>query len=231
MIRVYRIPRWVRRWYGQVQFTVPQADQEIALTFDDGPDRRYTVPVLDILDRYQVKATFFLEGAKVEQARELVREIAGRGHALGNHFYSHDHFVFKRRETLRDQLRRTAALIGETVGLAPGLVRPPFGYLSRRVVRLISAEGAHTVLWTVMPYDFTNPGARVITERTIRWVENGSIIVLHDGGGDRAQTVEALPRIIERLSRDYAWVRLDRRDQGPECPDRPGGFPNPREAS
>ena len=209
MIRFYHMPRWLRFFYPQVQFTLEGEENEIALTFDDGPDPAFTLPILDILDHYRVKATFFMEGAKIEKEPDLAAEVARQGHGIGNHFYSHNELIFRSKRNIQEQLDRTDRLITEKLGTATALVRPPFGRVTLRVTRLITRAGMRTVLWSVMPYDFTDPGPETIAARTIQYTRSGSIIVLHDGGSIRTQTVEALPRIIETLSPRFAFARLD----------------------
>lgn len=170
-----------------------------ALTFDDGPDPRYTPKILEILDHYGVKATFFLVGGNAERNPDVVRQIVAKGHVIGNHTYSHKVIGKLTEEQKVREIERTSEVLGRITGKAPAFFRSPYGYFDTAYFVLADRMGMTQVMWSVVPEDWTNPGAAVIARRVLDKSSNGSIILLHDAGGDRSQLVEALPAIIEGL--------------------------------
>jgi peptidoglycan/xylan/chitin deacetylase (PgdA/CDA1 family) len=174
----------------------------VALTFDDGPWPGTTRAILGILRRMHVRATFFLVGSRAARAPALVRAIARGGHAIGNHSWSHPmHPAFRRlpRERLHAELARTNQAL-ERLGVEPALFRPPGGSVDGRVVAAALELGMRTVLWDVDPRDWAD-GARpaALAASVLRQVRPGSIVLLHDGGGDGWTTVRALPAIVRGI--------------------------------
>ena len=190
-----------------------QDDKTIALTFDDGPHPPYTSQILDVLDRYQVPATFFCVGMHASAHTEELARMNERGHGLGNHTWSHPFLPDLTWPEIATQLERTDEVLAKTVGLGgTRLFRPPYGSRTPEILARLTAEqpGRTVVLWDVEPFDWQLPGADAITRRVLARARPGSIAVIHDGGGDRSQTVEALPAIIEGLlARDYRFVLVD----------------------
>jgi peptidoglycan-N-acetylglucosamine deacetylase len=185
--------------------TVP----EVALTFDDGPNPPYTGQILDILARYQVPATFFCVGLQASAHPADVARMAAAGHGLGNHTWSHPFLPDLSRAQLAEQLDRTDEAIA-AAGAGPGLFRPPYGSRSPDVLRWLGERGTPIVLWDVDPSDWARPGAALIAGRVLLQTRPGTIILMHDGGGDRAQTVAALPLVIEGLlDRGFRFSRAD----------------------
>lgn len=183
----------------------------VALTFDDGPNPAATPQVLDILDRYGVSATFFAVGLQVAAHPDLAQAIVARGHALANHSWSHANFAKLKAPAVRDQIARTDDRIAAITGRRPTCVRPPYGATNAAINGIIGASGHHSVLWTVDPLDWKRPGAGAIAARVLGGVGPNSIVLMHDGGGNRAQTVAALPIIIEGLrARGFRFVSICR---------------------
>jgi peptidoglycan/xylan/chitin deacetylase (PgdA/CDA1 family) len=208
--------RYVERGDG----TVPQ----VALTFDDGPHPVFTAQVLEVLARYRLPATFFCVGLHVTAHPDLVRRIVAAGHLVGNHTWSHPYLPDLTGDELRRQVDATAAAL-RAVAPPSGLVRPPYGGRTPEALRLLAGAGLTTVLWDVDVRDWAVPGTGAIVAEAARSVRAGSVILMHDAGGDRSQTVAALPRVIEDvLARGYRPVRLDELSlgPGPRAPDRPG---------
>lgn len=175
----------------------------VALTFDDGPSPTWTPPVLRVLARMRVRATFFLVGSAAQRYPEIVQRARRLGMSIGNHSLSHRFRVpFGRlsRWTIADEIRAGTRVL-EGLGIEPNAFRPPAGSWSDEVVEVAESFGQRTVLWSVDSRDWTGLGAKQITERVLRAARRGSIILLHDGGGDRSATVAALPRIIKGLRR------------------------------
>ncbi|MFI6761628.1 polysaccharide deacetylase family protein [Micromonospora sp. NPDC050417] len=171
----------------------------VALTIDDGPHPQWTPRMLDLLDRHQVRATFFLIGDRVRERPELVRRIVAAGHAIGNHSMSHPQpFAALAPPRLRAEIARTQAEIEDAVGLRPALFRAPGGNWSPDVLRATAEIGLTAIDWTVNPSDWRSPGvSRII--RSLSRGRPGQVLLCHDGGGDRSQTVEALDTVLPRM--------------------------------
>lgn len=184
---------------------------QIALTFDDGPSPYYTPQVLDILRRYQVVATFFCIGRAITAHPDLLVEIAEAGHMVANHSWSHPAMPFLSNSEIRFELERTSRTIEESIGILPTYFRAPYGLCDRRVFAEATKLGITTVRWDVRATDWAEPGVDVISHRIVNRAHPGGVILLHDGGGDRSQTVAALPSIIETLhEQGYQFVTLDK---------------------
>jgi cellulose synthase/poly-beta-1,6-N-acetylglucosamine synthase-like glycosyltransferase/peptidoglycan/xylan/chitin deacetylase (PgdA/CDA1 family)/spore germination protein YaaH len=181
-------------------------EHQVAITFDDGPDPRWTPKILDILKAANVKAAFFLVGANAEHYPGLVRRIVDEGHEIGNHTYYHPNLALCWPEHVRLELNATQLLIESITGRATTLFRPPYAadtspsQLSELTPLQIAQDLNYlVVLENIDPQDWAKPGADIILQRVKQQRRDGSIILLHDAGGDRSQTVEALPRILDWL--------------------------------
>jgi peptidoglycan/xylan/chitin deacetylase (PgdA/CDA1 family)/sulfur carrier protein ThiS len=175
----------------------------VALTFDDGPWPGTTRAVLAILRRMHVRATFFVVGSRVQRAPRLVRAIVRDGHAIGNHSWSHPMRPAFRRlppARLRTELERTNEALAR-LGVRPALFRPPGGSVDGRVVATALQLGMRTVLWDVDPEDWAGGSPAALAAAVLREVRPGSIVLLHDGGGDGWTTVRALPAIVRGIRR------------------------------
>jgi peptidoglycan/xylan/chitin deacetylase (PgdA/CDA1 family) len=174
--------------------------REIALTFDDGPwpDTRQ---FLDVLERERVGATFFLIGRQVAGNEELLRRMLRDGDAIGNHTFSHPDLRRLSPSGVRHELSAASDAIHHAVGYRPCLFRPPYGGYDRTIVGLAAARHMTTVTWDVDPRDWSRPGSAAIEQRVRAQVRPGSIVLMHDGGGPRTQTLAALPRIVHALRR------------------------------
>lgn len=181
---------------------------EIALTFDDGPRPPYTGQVLDVLERYGIPATFFCIGLNAGGYREQLVRIREQGHALGNHTWSHPFLPDLSQRQLTQQIARAGETIAEASGGgAPRLFRPPYGSRSPAVMEWLTGVDTTIVLWDVEPYDWAMPGPDAIARVVLEEAKPGSIVLLHDGGGDRRQTVASLPPMIDGLlERGYRFV-------------------------
>ena len=185
-------------------FTAPahRADAAIALTFDDGPSP-YTKRVLGILDRAGAKGTFFVVGSEVPGDTSELRRALAHGHELGNHSLNHE------LHPSSASLRATSDRIRAATGFTPCTFRPPYGDYNSGTVAAAQANGMSTVIWDVDPKDWSLPGSSTIYSRVVAGAHPGAIIIMHDGGGPRGQTVAALPRIIAELeSRGYDLVTV-----------------------
>lgn len=175
-----------------------------ALTFDDGPNPPDTVVLLDLLARAQVRAVFCLVGIQVEAHPDVVRRIVADGHVLANHSYRHDDLGDWEPDAVRADLQRTLDAIDAVVpGTPVPFFRAPFGSWGRTVP--VAAElGMRSLEWQLAVEDWVPPGVDELVRR-LGGVEPGGVVLLHDGGGDRSQTVEAVARVIPRLRAD-GWT-------------------------
>jgi peptidoglycan-N-acetylglucosamine deacetylase len=181
-------------------------EHQVAITFDDGPDPRWTPKILDILKAANVKATFFVVGVNAERYPDLVRRIVNEGHEIGNHTYYHPNLALCWPEHIRLELNATQLLLETITGRATTLFRPPYAAdtgptdLSELTPLKIAEDLNYlVVLENIDPQDWAKPGADIILRRIRQQRHDGSVILLHDAGGDRSQTVEALPRILDWL--------------------------------
>lgn len=182
---------------------------EIALTFDDGPAPVYTTEVLSVLRRYGVHATFFMLGIWVKRYPELAKAVLADGHAVGDHSWSHPDLTKLSDGDIQQQLANTVQVIRQTLGIRPALFRPPYEAYDRRVLTIAGALKLSTILWDVDPADWSRPGTGAIVSNVLSHLHNGAIILMHDGGGDRSQTVEALSTIIQQaVARGFHFVTI-----------------------
>lgn len=194
---------WAR---GKVLNSVPvkKGDKVFALTFDDGPWPVYTRQILRILKENDVKATFYMVGQVVADYPEIAREVVRAGHAIGNHSWDHPS---RPRDAVR-QVQRTNAAIKRVTGFSPTTFRPPYGILAG-MAREAQREGLPVLIWTSDSTDWRRPGSSRIAANILRQASDGGVALMHDGGGNREQTVMALPTIIAGLkARGYKLVTV-----------------------
>ncbi|MFF4377977.1 polysaccharide deacetylase family protein [Kitasatospora sp. NPDC001547] len=171
----------------------------VALTIDDGPDPRHTPTVLALFEQYGIRATFFLIGENAAEHPALVREIADRGHHIANHTWTHPDLRHLSEAKVRDELERTSDLLHRATGRQPTWFRAPGGDWSTASLRVAADLGMRNMAWSVDPRDWARPGTPAIIDRILKGVRPGSIVLNHDGGGDRSQTVAALKTYLPVL--------------------------------
>ena len=202
--------------FGKVYYEGNYHDKVVALTFDDGPNEPYTSEVLDILDGYEVKATFFVVGKNVELYPETAKRMITEGHVLGDHSYSHNANHALTEFGARD-LAVAQETIFKTVGVSPHLYRPPHGKKSPWELEEVKKQDMIEVTWNVSTGELNATSPVSVAQRIVSETHAGSIILLHDGYGtshncskaDKSLTVEALPLIIEKLqARGYRFVTV-----------------------
>jgi len=185
-----------------------RARRVVALTFDDGPSV-YTPSVLGVLERARVHATFFLIGRQVAGDASFPRRALADGDMIGDHTWSHPN-VSGGGAFAQDQIVSTANAIQRATGFRPCLFRAPDGAVSSALIGLARGLGFTTIQWDVDPQDWALPGSGAIYARVVGHVQAGSIVLMHDGGGPRGQTLAALPSIIQTLkARGYGFVTVD----------------------
>jgi len=177
-------------------------NSSVALTFDDGPDPRYTPQVLALLREYHVTATFCVVGENARAHPDLIRAIVADGHSLCNHSWKHDMTLGARSpDRIRADLQRTnEAIHAATADVPISYYRQPGGAWTRTVVAVANDLGTTALHWAVDPSDWQAPGADRITARVLNNVRPGSVVLLHDAGGNRQGTIDALRRILPDLT-------------------------------
>ncbi|MFB8790052.1 MAG: polysaccharide deacetylase family protein [Potamolinea sp.] len=182
----------------------------IALTFDDGPLPQMTSKVLDVLKKNKIKATFFVVGKQVEQHPNLLIQIVNDGHAVGNHTWSHEYFQYS-TSAAQSEIDKTSTLVYNLTGVKISLFRPPAGILTNGLVSYANQNNYATVMWSVDAKDwrYYRHSPQALIDSVLQEAKPGGIILLHDGGGDRSTTIEALPKIITELKkRGYDFVTV-----------------------
>lgn len=210
-IKQFATPYVIQRWGGQ-------RPKELALTFDDGPDPVYTPKILDILKREHVSATFFVVGLHGEANPNLLRRIVQEGHEIGSHTFTHPDLSLVTRRQFSLELNATQRLIEGDTGTRTLLFRPPFAEDvepetpdQAGIVEQASRLGYYISGMGIDPNDWRRPGVQNIVSQTIAQAKagNGQVILLHDSGGNRDQTVAALPLIIEKLrAQGYSFTTV-----------------------
>jgi peptidoglycan/xylan/chitin deacetylase (PgdA/CDA1 family) len=182
----------------------------VAITIDDGPHPQWTEPMLEVLARHQVQATFFLVGNEVRRYPRLARLIAGHGHQLANHTVHHlQPFSALPRAKIASEIAEATHIIEDTTGQRPELFRAPAGSWSAEVLRTVADHGLRSIDWTVDPEDWRpRPAPDLLT--SLARTRPGDIILCHDGGGDRSATVQAIDALIPLLrQRGLAFTTLN----------------------
>jgi len=183
-------------------YSLASHDKLVALTLDDGPDPTHTPAVLAILRKHGVRATFFLVGENAAEHPALVREIAQEGHHLANHTWTHPDLRNLPDAQVRDELERTSEVLQKATGKPLTWFRAPGGDFSSVTLRTCSELGMRPMGWSVDPRDWARPGTSKITTRVLEAIRPGSIVLNHDGGGDRSQTIAALQTYLPVLIDD-----------------------------
>jgi peptidoglycan/xylan/chitin deacetylase (PgdA/CDA1 family) len=190
-----------RQLFGEVYYRIESSDKVVALTFDDGPDPLYTSRVLEVLDRNQIKATFFMLGQSIVEYPKVAHDVYRRGHELGNHSYSHEWMVFKSLSFVRSEIDSTDLLL-RGLGVTGDIhFRSPYGAQLFSVPVILWQLGKKNILFDVDPRDWEMQDPLVLAQRILDDAKPGSIILLHDGGGDRSGTVRTVEVIIPELRR------------------------------
>jgi peptidoglycan/xylan/chitin deacetylase (PgdA/CDA1 family) len=191
------------QWFGRAFYGRPRRSKQIALTFDDGPNDPYTLQLLDVLAKHNVRATFFLIGCFVRQRPDIAEEVRNRGHVIGNHTFTHPLLTFTSTAQIRGEIVQCRQAISDAVGEQSNLFRPPWGGRRPGVFGLVRQLGLEPIMWNVTGYDWDAPSAAYIEQKVTRRIRGGDVVLLHDGGhaafgGDRSKTVQVVGRIVPR---------------------------------
>ncbi|MFB6677524.1 polysaccharide deacetylase family protein [Streptomyces sp. NPDC056390] len=186
-------------------------DKSMVLTFDDGPDPLYTPHILQTLRDHDVRAVFFVCGEQVEWNKDLLREMADDGHIVGNHTWTHPLLTSMSRSAVRSEIDRTCEIIDDTIGEPPAWFRAPYGAWNRNVFRIGAELGMAPLAWTVDTDDWTEPGTRSIVRAVRAGAAPGVVVLSHDAGGNRSQSVAALRTHLPELLDSGYRITVPRR--------------------
>ncbi|WP_445678146.1 polysaccharide deacetylase family protein [Psychrobacillus sp. FSL H8-0484] len=201
-----------RRYYektGEVVWEIDTEEKVVALTFDDGPHPKYTAEILDLLASYNAKATFFIVGENAEKKPELILRQYNEGHEIANHTYTHP--LKTTLPKLEVEIKKTNDLIYSITGYYPELFRPVEGQYTDSLVQSLVKNGYKVIMWSWHQdtEDWKNPGVHRIVKTVLNGTEPGNVILFHDGGGNRSQTVKALEKILPELQKQgYEFVTI-----------------------
>jgi len=179
-------------------WAVETDEKVISFTFDDGPDPTFTPQILKILKKNEVKGTFFTVGKQIVRFPEVARMIVSDGHEIANHTYSHPYLNNLNLDQFHEELEKAHQTIMEYTKKEPTLFRPPGGFYNQDIISIAKEKGYKTILWswTQQTRDWANPGTEYIIKKVLTNAKSGDIVIFHDCGGDRSQTVNALEPII-----------------------------------
>jgi len=215
LITAYYLIMWPKStFFGYYPYGIKTDKKIIALTFDDGPSVPYTNDLLTILNKYQVKASFFLVGKNLEKSPELGKMIVDDGHTIGNHAYSHNLFKYLSSPSLKDEVTKTQDIIFKSTGKKAALFRSPWLLRFPALFRMIKENhftpisglfGTQKEVWQV--------NSDIIYEDALKQIGPGRILIFHDGvtkNGDRSETIKAVDRLIPELKkRGYEIVTVN----------------------
>jgi peptidoglycan/xylan/chitin deacetylase (PgdA/CDA1 family) len=204
--------------YGSIvvsaEFFVPikcksnQSNNQIAITFDDGPLPYLTPRVLDILKQYNAPATFFCIGKRIAKHPEILQQVHAQGHIIGNHTFSHGkYFDLQSAGRMSEELKQTDDAIEKAIGFKPRFFRPPYGVTNPNLAKAISRGGYITMGWSVRSFDTITPDAEKLFNRVVNQLKGGDIILFHDYC---ESTITILPRLLDHINKiGLKVVRLD----------------------
>lgn len=196
------LPEDLIMWHGS-----KKVGNNIAITFDDGPNPIYTEKIINTLQEYKIKATFFLLGSEIEKYPNIVKCLISSGHSIGNHTYSHRYNTKICRNDLILQIQKTQTIIKQTTGIISKIFRPPHGHVSISGLKYCRKNNLFTILWSIDSTDYKKADTKLILEAVNQCtVKPGDIILFHD---DNEYTLEALPIIIEGLADKYEFLTIE----------------------
>lgn len=185
--------------FGELVNHVDTKEKIVALTYDDGPNPPYTNQLLELFERHQIKATFFVIGKTLEKYPETAHLILSKGHELGNHSYSHKPMIFKNPWTIWSEIEKTDNLLRQ-IGVTKEIhFRAPFARKFIVLPYILAKLHKKNILWNVNSKDYETTDTEIIERNMLEHVSPGSIILMHDGGGERSRTVVATEMLVKKL--------------------------------
>ena len=201
-----------RKYYedlGHIVWEIQTKEKVVALTFDDGPHPKYTEQILNLLEQYGAKGTFFLVGKHAEKNPQVVFRMYEEGHEIANHTYTHP-FTTSVPKVMKE-IKQTEETLFSITGYSPNLFRPVEGQYTDKLVEEVVKEGYKIVMWSWHQdtEDWKDPGVNKIVNKVLNGIEEGNIVLFHDGGGNREQTVKALEIILPKLKEQgYKFITV-----------------------
>lgn len=201
-----------RKYYedaGYILWEIQTEEKVVALTFDDGPHPTYTVQILNLLEQYEAKGTFFIVGEHAENNPEIVLNMYEDGHEIANHTYTHPFTTSVPK--IMEEIKQTDDTLFSITGYSPKLFRPVEGNYHEKLVEEVVKEGYKIVMWSWHQdtEDWKDPGVNKIVNKVLNGIEEGNIVLFHDGGGNREQTVKALSMILPELQKQgYKFITV-----------------------
>jgi peptidoglycan-N-acetylglucosamine deacetylase len=189
---------------------IPTSQRVVAITFDDGPNPVYTPQVLEIFSEAKGKATFFMIGEQMRNHPEIVKQVADHGHEIGNHTFTHPELSQLSIEDCLGEIEETEKLLEGMTGRKPVVFRPPYLDYNQDTVSLLQKKGYPMIgALNLEAHDWEQPGVEHILGKSREVIKNGSILIFHDGYGDRSQTIEAVRMLVSELTpQDYQLVTV-----------------------
>ncbi|MEW9124374.1 MAG: polysaccharide deacetylase family protein [Thermotaleaceae bacterium] len=180
-------------------YCVDVEEKKVAISFDAAWGDQFTEGILEILDKYNIKATFFLVGFWVDKYPDMVKKIHEKGHDVENHSTTHPHMSKLSTEQIANELNTTSDKIEKLTGIRPTLFRPPFGDYNNKVIETVMANQHYVIQWDVDSLDWKELGVEPVVDRVTRNVKKGSIVLFHNNA---KYVLEYLPLVIERLQKE-----------------------------
>lgn len=194
---------------SSVFFSVKDTEKRIALSFDDGPLAGKTDKILDVLDKYGIKATFFMVGSQVMYCPETAMRVMSDGHEIGNHTNNHKSLAALSEDELDDEICHAERAIFDACGYIPSLFRPPEGVCTEKISRAAKKQGYSIIMWSVDTLDWQGKNAEIIAENVLANAKPGAVILMHDGIFAKSHTAESLDLIIPALlAEGYTFVTV-----------------------
>ena len=197
--------------YAKVYYHCKTIQSYLALTFDDGPNKVQTIKVLNILEKYNVKATFFEIGENIEYQKDIVKKVYEAGHEIGNHFYSHENINKMSKDEIKTSIVKTNELIYSITGKMPKVVRPPYGIVNNTLKEVCAELNMSIIIWTddKDSKDWNKTKDSEIINNVTKKVTNGDIFLFHDGSKTYTNTLSAIDVIIPQLkNKGFKWVTI-----------------------
>ena len=198
-------------------YRVRAKKKKVALTFDDGPSPEWTPQILDALKKANIKATFFMIGHHVKKYPDIAKRVAQEGHTIGNHTYAHSVILYYTPEEIEEEIKYTEMIIKEATGHKTKFFRPPKAWMRSNTKARVKSMGYEVILWSLNSKDWVEFNHRYIVKLLSHRVKNGDILLFHDSGnvfsaegGDRSQTVAAIPLLVRELhKKGFEFVTVE----------------------